>query len=198
MVSSAFADDYEDGLVAYKRGDYATALSRFRKAAKQGDADAQFALGAMYEHGQGVPLDYKTSVYWYNRAAEQGDASAQYELGYMYWMGRGVPVDRVLGYVWSSLAAAQGHKYALEARGWYRQYMTREQIAEAQRLAREWNPRQQTAQAPQHPPKQENPRSAPESPRLVGSGTGFYVSAEGHVLTNEHVINQSKRFYPPC
>ena len=60
-------------------------------AAEQGNADAQYNLGVMYDNGRGVPQDDKTAVKWYRLAAEQGDASAQSNLGVMYGTGQGVP-----------------------------------------------------------------------------------------------------------
>ena len=80
-------------MTAYKSGDYATALREWTPLAKQGNADAQFDLGVMYELGQGVPQDGKTAVKWYRLAAEQGLADAQFNLGVMYAEGRGVPQD---------------------------------------------------------------------------------------------------------
>jgi TPR repeat protein len=65
---------FEEGLAAYDKKDYQTALTEFRKAAEQGDADAQFNLGWMYADGQGVLQDFKTAVTWYRQAAEQGHA----------------------------------------------------------------------------------------------------------------------------
>ena len=44
---------------------------------KQGDTNAQFNLGVMYEDGRGVTQDYQEAVKWYRKAAEQGDAEAQ-------------------------------------------------------------------------------------------------------------------------
>jgi TPR repeat protein len=43
-----FADQFEDSIVAYDRGDYATAVRLFRPLAEQGNAQAQNSLGAMY------------------------------------------------------------------------------------------------------------------------------------------------------
>ena len=54
------------------------------EAAEQGDAEAQRALGLMYDNGRGVPQDYVEAIVWYRRAAEQGDAGAQLFLGNMY------------------------------------------------------------------------------------------------------------------
>ena len=72
------AGDLEEGMAALDRDDYATAISRFTKAAEQGDALAQFNLGLMYHDGDGVPRDYKQAFYWYRKAAELGHAAAQF------------------------------------------------------------------------------------------------------------------------
>ncbi len=59
LTGVAVAGPFEDGVAAYKRGDYATALRLWRPLAEQGDADAQFNLGLMYANGEGVPQDYR-------------------------------------------------------------------------------------------------------------------------------------------
>jgi len=50
---------FEEGLAAYERGDYATALKEWQPLAVAGNADAQYYLGVMYAFGQGVPQDYR-------------------------------------------------------------------------------------------------------------------------------------------
>jgi len=80
----SWSADFQKGLTAAQSGDFATALREWEPLAEQGDASAQFSLGAMYEKGKGVPQDYKTAVKWYRLAAEQGYASAQSILGWMY------------------------------------------------------------------------------------------------------------------
>jgi TPR repeat protein len=70
--------------------------------------------------------------------AEQGDADLQLMLGDMYALGEGVPQDYVLAYMWVNLAVAQGNEAAQNLKDRVEQRMTREQIAEAQRLSREW------------------------------------------------------------
>ncbi len=100
---------------------------------------AQYFLGFKYADGQGVPEDDAEAVRWYRLAAEQGNASGQSSLGYMYATGAGVPEDAVLAYMWYNLAAAQqGNENAQRSKDILEQQMTREQIAEAQRLSREW------------------------------------------------------------
>ena len=85
--------DFQKGLDAVERGDYATAVKEWTPLAEQGDAPAQVYLGQMYERGLGVSQDYKTAVKWYTLAAEQGLAIAQYNLGVMYDKGEGVPLN---------------------------------------------------------------------------------------------------------
>ncbi len=110
----------------------------YRLAAEQGYASAQYNLGLMYAEGEGVPEDDEEAVWWYYLAAEQGYASAQHILGFMYAQGEGVPEDLVLAYMWYNLSAAQGNHRARWDKVMVEQRLAREQIAEAQRLSREW------------------------------------------------------------
>ena len=142
VAAPAWAADFEAGAEAYLRGDYATALKELRPLAEQGDVNAQFTLGLMYTKGRGVPQDYKEAVRWYRLAAAQGDAKAQYGLGVMYVEGWGVPQNNVLAHMWYNLAAAQGDELARKLRDIRAARMTPPQLAEAQRLAREWTPKQ--------------------------------------------------------
>ena len=71
---------FDEGMAAYEQGDYETALKEFRPLAEQGDADAQFKLGTMYNRGEGVPQDHAEALKWYRRAADQGHDVAQYNL----------------------------------------------------------------------------------------------------------------------
>jgi hypothetical protein len=64
--------------------DYAKAVSWSRKAADQGNAEAQHNLGVMYFKGQGVTQDYAEAVKWFRKAANQGDAEAQKNLADLY------------------------------------------------------------------------------------------------------------------
>ena len=102
------AGPFEDGLAAWERGEYETALKLLRPLAEQGDAKAQHKLGLMYNNGQGVPQDYVEAVKWYRMAAERCMAEAQYNLGIMYANGLGVPQDYAEVVKWWRLAAEQG------------------------------------------------------------------------------------------
>ena len=169
--------DFQDGVAASERGDYATALREFlplaeegdtdaqyhlglmyadghgvsqdhaeavkwyRMAASRGQADAQFRLGFMYYDGQGVPQNYAEAVTWYRMAANQGQADAQFGLGVIYHNGRILPQDYVQAHLWFNLAAAQGTENAKMNREITAKMMTSAQIIEAQRLARDWQPK---------------------------------------------------------
>ena len=118
--------------------DDAEAVRWYLLAAEQGYARAQNNLGLMYTNGESVPEDDAEAVRWYRLAAEQGLANAQNNLGARYASGEGVPEDDVLAYMWYNLAAAQGNENAPGNKDIIEERMTREQIAEAQRLSREW------------------------------------------------------------
>jgi TPR repeat protein len=74
----------------------------------------------------------------YERDAKEGRADALYNLGLAYSTGQGVGVDLIAAHKWFNLAAVRGVE---AAKGWRNQLaaeMAPSQIAEAQRLAREW------------------------------------------------------------
>ena len=144
----AMAGPLEDAVVAYDKRDYRTALDLISPLAEQGNADAQFMLGRMYDSGHGVPKDYAAAVAWWRRAANQGNTQAQVNLGYMYRLGQGVPQDDVQAHVWLSLAASrrsavaeEDRKRIIETIGFIELKLTDDQRAMAQKLAREWKPR---------------------------------------------------------
>ena len=82
--------------------------------------------------------DYETALQEYRDSAEQGDDSSQIGLGAMYANGHGVLQDYVRAHMWFDIAAAKGNKLGRRARDLAADLMTPAQIAEAQKLAREW------------------------------------------------------------
>src|SRR6267154_2035997 len=85
--------DLAAGQQALKIGDYAKAFEEFLPLAKEGDATAQFNVGALYDAGHGVAQDYAEAARWYRKAADQGDFAAQFNVGVMCERGQGVPQD---------------------------------------------------------------------------------------------------------
>lgn len=75
-VTSVSAGDFEDGVAEHKKGNYPTALSKFKLAAGQGNADARYYLGVMYERSRGTEKDYVRAHMWLNLAAVAGNAMA--------------------------------------------------------------------------------------------------------------------------
>ena len=111
LVVPAWAD-YQAGMDANNRGDYATALREWRPLAEQGHAIAQYSLGLLYANGQGVPKDDAHARQWYEKASAQGRADAQVNLGILYDYGRGVPQDFKKAVYWYRLSANQGNDLA--------------------------------------------------------------------------------------
>jgi len=108
---------YDEGVAAFDRGDYTSALQEFFPLAKAGFPPAQHTLGVMYEEGRGVWRDYGEALRWYRLAAAQGFADAQVNLGVMYSRGQGVPQDHAEALRWYNLAAAQGNAWAMNNLG---------------------------------------------------------------------------------
>jgi TPR repeat protein len=85
------------------------------------------------------------AVRWYRKAAEQGEPFAQGSLSVMYLESRGVPKDYVEAHMWLNLAASRAsgddQKRFADIRDLVAKKMTSQQLAEAQRRAREWKPK---------------------------------------------------------
>ena len=127
--------------------DYAEAVKWYRRVADRGNADAQNTLGIMYNEGRGVSQDHAEAAKWFRRAADRNYADAQNNLGVLYVTGQGVPQDFVQAYKWYGLATARARaigvgdgELAVRNRDDVAAKMTPAQIAEAQKLIRDWKP----------------------------------------------------------
>ena len=112
MIVGPARAGFDEGLAAYERGDYETALKEVRRLAEQGNPLAQTLFGIMYDEGEGVPQDHVDAAKWFGEAAEQGVNYAQFRLGNMYEFGEGVTQDYVEAVRWYRLAAEQGSSEA--------------------------------------------------------------------------------------
>jgi hypothetical protein len=102
----------------------------------------------MYAEGHGVLQDHAEAVKWYRLAADRNHAQAQYNLGLWFASGEAVSQDYVSAHMWFNLAAASfpasdvsNRNLAGKNRDLVARKMTPDQIAEAQKLAREWKPK---------------------------------------------------------
>jgi ATP-dependent protease ClpP protease subunit len=105
MTARAQAGPFEDGVAAYEKQEFATALALWLPLAQQGHRAAQFDVAVLYEKGLGVAQDPAEAARWYLKAAQQGDTEAQFDVGVLYETGKGVAKD------------------VEEARKWYRAAM---------------------------------------------------------------------------
>jgi hypothetical protein len=92
----------------------------------------------MHKRGDGVPRSNKFAVKWFSLAAEQGHPGAQVALGVMHVLGRGIDKSKILAYMWWEIAASQGAEEARVNLKVFKKRMSRPQISEAMRLAKEW------------------------------------------------------------
>jgi TPR repeat protein len=117
------------------------AAQLLRERAANGDPDAQFTLGKNYERKK----DFAEAARWYRKSADQGNSYAEASLGIFYRAGKGVARDEVQAEMWFLVAldrAAAGDRDTLiEMRDSVAAHLTPQQLAEAQRLAREWKPK---------------------------------------------------------
>ncbi len=111
--------DVASGWQAFLDGDYDTALEELEPAARSGDATAQYYLGVLYDHGEGVIRNYQTAADWYEKAAAQGHREAQFNLGLLHYTGAGQPGeataiqhDPKTAARWFAPAADAGHPMA--------------------------------------------------------------------------------------
>ena len=102
----------EEGMNAYKTGDYAKALAVFQSLADEGDTTGQFMLGSLYHDGLGVEKDDARAFTWTRKAAERANPKAQALLAVMYQEGWGTAKDEARAVEWFRMSAEQGYATA--------------------------------------------------------------------------------------
>jgi hypothetical protein len=89
-------------------------VASYQKAASQGDAEAEYALGQLYDLGDPVDQDYPTAISWYTKADERNNVRAQYALGRIYEI---VNKDYGLALHFYKKGVNQNNSYSLYALG---------------------------------------------------------------------------------
>lgn len=105
--------DLAAGVAAFEAGNYAEAERELRPAAKNGDAEAQYRIAQMHEHGLGTVANYSVAWNWYKRAADKGHLDATARAAKLLEEGLGRPVDREGAYKLYLKAAEKGHVEAM-------------------------------------------------------------------------------------
>ncbi len=176
----------------------AESVKWFRAAAAHGFAPAQWALGESYELGEGVRRNERSAAKWYEAAAQQGLGAAAGRLAALYESGRGVEPDLEEAYFWYKIALRdpQNPDQKKDQAGLSRvqAQLSKAQLAAAEKALRAWHP--ETADAVS-PPRRKGKRGGDGEPDrgLVGTGTGFFVSTAGHLLTNHHVAAECREVH---
>jgi hypothetical protein len=99
----------EEARRAYDAGNFSDAMGAWAELSREGNAEAEFGLGLMYDLGNGIRENPQTALFWYRMAAEAGVPSAAFNVGAMYDSGRGVPRSSAEAATWYAKAAALGH-----------------------------------------------------------------------------------------
>jgi len=140
------------------------AFKHFLHAAEQGNVEAQFYLGLMFDQGKGVKENSKESIKWYRLAAEGGHHHSQLILSINYALGyEGLPEDPVLANMWYYISISCEKKPPYEEHMQRSKYFksskksvpdgivnlievcgTPQQKEEAQEMARNWKPKTKT------------------------------------------------------
>jgi TPR repeat protein len=161
------------------------ALAWLRRGAERGDLASIGLLGEALATGAAGERDPKLGETLLLRAAEAGHGPSMTTLVELYDKGSVLPRDYASAYRWASIALARGHSAPglLATRDALERRLTPERVASIQTAARTWTPRRLQAGGS---------AAAGEDPR-AGTGTAFFVSADGHALTNEHVVRGCRR-----
>jgi TPR repeat protein len=114
---------------------YVEAMKWLKLSAEQGNAKAQYGVGALYALGQGIPQNDAMAAEWFQLSAAQGYTESQHNLALAYYQGRGLPKNDMMAYVWTSLAAAQGFSESFAARDEVIKLLSLEQLSTRQEIA---------------------------------------------------------------
>ena len=108
--------------------DLVEALAACEEAAKGGDAQAQYELGAFYHDDKNPQHDLNKALSYFEQASLQGHAQAQLQLGTMFYKGEGVPANNVQAYIVLKMAAVNGAEDALDTADEVAAHMPRDQL----------------------------------------------------------------------
>lgn len=119
----------------YSKQDWVSAYEPCLRAARLGDLEAQMNIGNLFFTGRSGHKNLQEAFNWYLAAAKQGDELSQRFVAFLFFTGSGVPQSYLQAHMWYNIAASNGASDAFESRRFVENWMTVEQIVEAQSLA---------------------------------------------------------------
>lgn len=199
---------FRDGMAGAP--DATKAVSYFKRAAERGDYKSMEALAFAYMDGTGVVRNYDEALKWLLAAANENETAPSSPVhrlrdavGVCYENGYGTTKDLVLAYAWYNVSASGGFADAKQNVGRLENLLSSEEVNEAQTLSSHWTPGQDMQRAQRMPASE----SASPQPRPNGAGSntlerqsagsGFFISANGNVLTNNHVVGDCAEIRVP-
>ena len=112
FAAPSWAQSLDEAQSLYDAGDYDAAFNSYSALVAEGDPEAMYVIGQMYESGQGTPQNFSSAMRWYRRAAKQDHAQAYFDIGRMFENSIGVPRDFGAAFDAYSAAADLGHAEA--------------------------------------------------------------------------------------
>lgn len=198
---------YADGNGAPKNRE--AAVYWWRKAAENGDVISQHNLAHSLFTGDGCQQDQQEALSWYRNAASKGLRESQNNLGYAYQIGEGTPKNIIEAYAWTILSAEQGYENAIEEMPNLENLVTSAERVQALNRSREIKAKIAAGEFITAPEALGTPSAKPQRPQVRqpespsdrttilcrGSGTGFIITEEGHVLTCAHVVEDAQKVW---
>lgn len=166
------------------------AVALLKAAADEDQVNALALLGYAYDNGYGVPQSGERAVAYYARAAAKGSPNGLALLGEKYAAGHGVAQDWGRAYMLLSLAAARSDGQARDAEVKERDEAALHLEDAAIALAKT-ETEQCLASGFTHCVLTDDADKLSHNPSLLelhGTGTGFFVSKAGELVTNNHVV----------
>lgn len=191
---------YRDGRGVWKNEQ--KAYEYLKHAAEKGNYAAMREMAFSLLEGKGVAKDYVEAHKWLVKAADQDGPDkwsdvhkVRNAIGALYEFGWGVDKDIVLAYAWYNVAAGGGFEKAKQNLIRVEKAIKPEELREAQTLSREWKPGKPMVRAEVPQSGMSGASGIPgvsgtsnKNLKLATVGTGFFVSQNGNILTNHHVV----------
>src|SRR5579862_5687067 len=182
-------------LLIGNHNDWKEGVKILRPAASAGVLEAQFTLALAYELGNGVKRNARLAVKWYEEAADHGFTGAQSRLAGIYERGELVDSDFKEAYFWYAVALRDPKDPSRkdDEAGLKRTAakLNKRDLDDAAAIARDWQPKAVEIGTARRTTKRKAGSETAErkgGPQLFATGSGFYITRSGHLLTNNHVV----------